>query len=76
MISARTLLLLFGFVLFFLIGVIGYISDSLSFDVLFGSPVRKPAIVAYALWFGFGFIYFFVTLASLRHDLSNRKRKP
>jgi hypothetical protein len=76
MISTRTLLLLFGFVLFLLLGVIGLVSDSINLFPSLTVPFRRPSISAYVLWFAFGSLYLPLTLASLSHDFSRRKKKP
>jgi hypothetical protein len=75
MTSGRSILLLFGVMLFFLLAFFQYASDSIDFGHLLGVPAKKPLIPGAFLWLVFGSVYLLVLLGSVKRDFSNRKRK-
>ena len=77
MISSRSLLLVFGTVLFFLVGFGSYGSYLLDFN-MFGpawtTAAQRAWMAHHTLWFALGFLYLLLTTFSVKRDLARRKR--
>jgi len=75
MISGRSLLLVFGTVLFFLIGFARHFSDFHVFGPSWSIPAGRPWMAHHNLWLAIGLIYLLSSTFSVMRDFARRKRQ-